>query len=210
MPSPNLIDSSILINLHENLASLPLLPHYRPHMSHQRLVPHLPLQNTSMHHSNDRFTSNLPTSLFRYSIDYEVEQYLQEKWTLSNEQMCDINWKSFRRVIQSSTRFRQIALTKFIHNQWPVLTREFHWNRASSPMCKTCERCHENKNHIFQCSAPLATNFRTTQLLHLQIQLEKNDTCPILTRHLLNIMRQFFVGFQLVHCQHPPNRPLLL
>ena len=37
--------------------------------------------------------------------------------------------------------------------------------------------------------------FRTTQLLDLQKILLKIDTCPILLRHLMNIVRQFCLGY---------------
>ena len=180
---------------------------YPTSMNHERMIPHLPIQKVSLRHPEDRITNNLPRNITRFSIEYEAEQIISRNWSIDQGTMSSIAWNLFSKTMSSYPRFRKFAVSKFAHNQWPILEREHAWNRATTPNCPLCTKCIETKCHVFQCQESHVKAFRLIQLETLDTTMKKLDTHPILRRQLMRIIRQYCSGFQIMKAPLLPSNP---
>ena len=121
--------------------------------------------------------------------------------------MGKINWAIFSQTIKSYSRFRQFAVTKFVHNQWPLLSREFKWNRSTTPLCPLCNKHTEDRDHVFQCQEPHVRTYRLQQLEALDKTLTEIDTFPLLKRHLMKLLRKYCSNFPVYNIPENPANP---
>lgn len=165
------------------------------------------VQKISLHNNYERITNIYPTSLTRFSVEYEAERIVSRKWKLDHERMSSVNWRIYARAIKSYSQFRKFAIAKFVHGQWPVLSREHEWNRSTTPVCPLCHACTETIDHIFCCQEMHTKANRLKQLETLDSAMTKLDTFPLLQRHLMNILRKFTSGFQVNHLTERDDNP---
>ena len=181
--------------------------HAIPTVTHNELIPHLPCQKVSIRNNYDRLTNNFPTSLTRFSIEYEAELLVAKNWKLSQDDMKNVHWPIFARANRTYPRLRQFAVSKFIHNQWPILSREHRWNRSTTPLCPLCSKNNELHDHVFCCDKTHVKTNRMKQLEELDFTFRQHDTFPMLRRHLMNTVRKYTSGYTVQPIAIQNNHP---
>ena len=94
-PIPKLSPAAIL---NVSLDNYMKKQHAIPTVTHTELIPHLPCQKVTLRNNYDRLTNNFPTSLTRFSIEYEAELLVAKNWKLSKDDMMSIHWPIFARA----------------------------------------------------------------------------------------------------------------
>ena len=119
---------------------------------HQLLIPHYPSQKLSIRNHFTRITSSYRSNIHRYKVGHEAEEQCAKTWKISPTSLCKIDWSNLRKEFRSHRGYNKFRLTKAIHRQWPVMSREQKWNRATSPLCPLCKKTDETMSHVFQCT----------------------------------------------------------
>ena len=117
-----------------------------PH--HLQMIPHLPNAWATFYHPSERITSDCPNSFSKYTCDHIAESKISSSFCLNKSQMQIIEWRNFRKVLESHKRRK---LIKMIHNHWPTNHREYEWDRSTTNKCQLCKQHVKTWDHVFQC-----------------------------------------------------------
>jgi len=162
--------------------------------THKPLIPHYPNQIISIKNHFTRITSSYRSNIHRYKVGHDAEKQCAKTWKIAQRSLCKIDWGNLRKEFRSRRGNTRFQLTKAIHRQWPVMSREKSWNRATSSICPLCKKTDEDTEHIFQCSNDLVRTNRTILLSKMKTSFTKYKTSPLLINHIMRMLYQYCGG----------------
>lgn len=157
-------------------------------------IPHYPNQKVSLSNLFTRITSSYRSNINRYKIGHEAEHQCSKTWKISIPSLHKLDWLNLRKEYKSRRGANRFRMTKAIHRQWPLMTREKKWNRASSALCPLCKHENETLEHIYRCKNVQIQSNRSKLFSDLKKSLKAYKTSPILINHILRMMYQFCGG----------------
>ena len=84
---------------------------------------------------------------------------------------------------------------KIVHKHWPTNKRQHDWNQIDCPNCPYCKTEVEIRQHIFQCTNQVVKSYRTELLVELRKKLQRIQTSPLITNHIIRCLHQFHGNF---------------
>ena len=82
-----------------------------------------------------------------------------------------------------------------MHRHWSTNKRQHDWNQIKCPNCPFCKTEVETRLHIFQCTNQVAKTYRTELLVKLRKKLQRIQTSPFITNHIIRCLHQFHGNF---------------
>ena len=166
-----------------------------PKIKARRMVPHLPKQRISLKTKFDRITTDVASNINRYKVGHECERWLGARWKLTPNQMSDIEWIDIKGILGKTRGLKRTQYAKIIHKHWATNKRQHDWNQVDSPNCPFCKTEVEDRLHIMQCSNEVAKTNRIGLLVELRKKLNRLQTSPLITNHIIRSLHQFHNGY---------------
>ena len=114
---------------------------------------------------------------------------------ISDTTMKCIDWDNMKLFFRSKKGYERYKLVKLVHRQWPVMKRNFEWGDSSSPQCVLCNKAPETCNHVLQCTSESTKKLISSELKELHAYMVELQTRPLLRKHIMRILRQWFASF---------------
>ena len=164
-------------------------------VKYQQMCPFLPSGVVSLRDPFHRITTNFNENIPKYAIGTEAEKHLAKSMQIENKFLPFIDWDSLKRFMNSEPSKSKIQTTKILHKQLPTMERQFRFKHSKTNKCPLCSNSIETFSHLFQCQHVPFLQHRNDLIHTLHTQLQELNTCPLLIRHLVCIIRQFSSKF---------------
>jgi exonuclease III len=105
----------------------------------------------------------------------DIQQYLRERNTWSENTLDDINWDAHGSS-HSHHRPHRCYLVKLCHRHLPLGAKIHRRDPKYSPICPGCREDLETHNHYIKCGAPSRIQWRINLLATIHKQLTKSST----------------------------------
>ena len=105
-------------------------------------------------------------------------QYLMKKHHLSAGKLEGIDWAALSSVLRSLSPHKRAMQVKLSRNWIPTQSFLYQQRRASCDKCPLCQSAIETHEHVRQCRAPAATQYRRDRLSRLVRELTGINTAP--------------------------------
>ena len=157
---------------------------------HNTFSAFLPSDIVSIRDPYSRIVTHFQHNLSRFHTGIHAEKHMSNALKISSTALNSLDWNNIRSALRTYKGKRKFNITRLIYQHLPTMQRNFKWNQASSPSCPLCDSTIEDSSHIFSCSHPQMQSFRNEKIQYISDQLQLIQTCPILLRHILCIIRK--------------------
>ena len=143
----------------------------------------LPSQKLGVRLNNVLLVANTEDKIRANFYKSDIRKHYHNTVGLSSLCFEEVNWEAIRLATRKHKNRKQIL--KCLHNQWPVLDRNYKWNMIDNNICTMCNVHVETWQHVLQCSSIHMARCRNNSISTLKKELQILKTNPALLEHFI-------------------------
>ena len=142
-----------------------------------------------------RISNNYYSNFLHQYLGSKAEVQLQKTFRISDNDLKKIDWDNIKMFFRNKRGYEKYKLIKTVHRQWPVMKRNHEWGEITSPTCLLCGKESETCDHVLRCSSQKTQSCIRSGLQTFHANLVELQTLPLLRKHIMRILRQWFTSY---------------
>ena len=186
---------SVQLNIEMDHRSRKFLQNHQGKPEPQQIPLPPPTQQAYLTLSSTLVPNNINHHATLHFFGSKMESRLQRVSGLNKDERAQIHWRAFEWAYKRLSVVARLPIFKLIHNKWSPAMEIAKFDPEKDPICQRCGLHPETFRHIFQCPSNHALNSHKTAISKLRKTLQKQDTTPIITEAIIQLLAHSRKGY---------------